>query len=70
MTETTVATDPKMYPLTAAARKRGCQPATLRNAILRKRLPAKKLGRDWFLTLEDLDAYLTNRWRRNGRRTK
>jgi len=49
-------------PLVEAARIRGIPARTLRGAVSRGRLPAERMGRDHFVTLADVDAYLASRW--------
>lgn len=43
--------------LREAAGKLGVQAATLRQQIANKRLRARKMGRDWYVTEEELARY-------------
>ena len=43
--------------LKEAAASLGLDPATLRQAIARGSLEAKKLGRDWIVTRKDVERY-------------
>jgi len=54
--------------LSEAAAFSGLKAASLRNQILNGRLKASKLGRDWVLDVNDLEAYLAGRDAR-GRRS-
>ena len=47
--------------LQQAAQHSGLNAKTLRNQILRGELEAKKVGRDWIVTLAQLETYLVNR---------
>lgn len=47
--------------LAEAARRSGLAHTTLRQAALRGRLRAQKIGRDWLTTPHDLDQYLADR---------
>lgn len=62
--------------LAEAAERSGLASGTLRVLIHRRRIRARKRGRDWFVTLSALRAYLSSRDRRGrqardprGRRT-
>jgi len=46
--------------LSAAAAIANKDTSSLRRAIARKHLPAAKIGRDWFVTREDLQAWMDN----------
>lgn len=50
--------------LAEAAEIADLSPATLRWQIRNGRLKARKIGRDWFVTRGELDAYLAQRWSR------
>jgi len=54
--------------LSDAAAFCGLKAASLRNQILNGRLKASKVGRDWLVDVNDLEAYLTGRSVR-GRRS-
>ena len=54
--------------LSEAAAFSGLKAASLRNQILNGRLKASKVGRDWMLDVNDLEAYLAGRDAR-GRRS-
>lgn len=56
--------------LAQAAACCGLHPDTLRQAVLRGRLRAEKIGRDWTTTTAELDAYLNSRHRGNFRTSK
>jgi excisionase family DNA binding protein len=47
--------------LSDAAREAGLSPVTLRVQIKNGRLKATKLGRDWYVTRAQLNAYLNQR---------
>lgn len=57
------------YTLIEAARRIGLDPATLRQQILRKRIPAIKYYRQWWVERSALDEYLASR-APQGRRSK
>lgn len=46
--------------LTEAAAETGRNPSTLRRAVMRGTLKAEKVGRDWLVYQQDLDAYLAS----------
>ena len=46
--------------LRVAAKRAGRAPVTIRSAIHRKRLKGYIRGRDWWISLADLDEYLKN----------
>jgi uncharacterized protein YuzE len=50
-----------MLPLSAAAKRAGLAPATLRQQIRNGRLVASKWRNEWWVTERDLEAYLANR---------
>jgi excisionase family DNA binding protein len=52
--------------LAEAAKESGLEPDTLRSLINKKRLPARKEGRDWKVELSDLYNYLESRDSRGG----
>jgi excisionase family DNA binding protein len=54
--------------LAEAAKIAGLDAATLRWQIKNDRLVARKIGRDWFVTRGELDAYLAQRWKRKRKR--
>jgi len=54
--------------LVDAARLRKIPARTLRGAIERGRLKAERIGRDWLVTLADVDAYLSSRWKLDKKR--
>jgi len=47
----------KLIPISEAAQQLGITPVAIRNAILRGRFSAIKMGRDWFTTQEAVEAY-------------
>ncbi len=53
-------TRPDLLTLREAAQIAGLSPITLRVQIHRGKLPAKKLGRDWWITRSALNAYIAN----------
>jgi excisionase family DNA binding protein len=55
--------------LAEAAERSGLASGTLRVLIHRRRIDARKRGRDWFITLSALRVYLSSRDRR-GRRAR
>lgn len=48
-------------PLAVAAQIAGVLPDSLRMQIKKGRLKGEKLGRDWFVTRQELDRYLADR---------
>jgi excisionase family DNA binding protein len=56
--------------LAEAAKESGLEPDTLRSLINKKRLPARKVGRDWKVDLADLYNYLESRDTRGGGRKR
>jgi excisionase family DNA binding protein len=60
-------TPASIVPLAVAAKLRGLAPRTLRSAIERGRLKGEKSGRDWFVKLRDVEAYLKSRDGRGAR---
>ena len=56
-----------MMALADAARRLGLSPATLRVQIRNGKLAATKLGRDWYLTPEEVERYAQEN-RRSGKR--
>lgn len=50
--------------LVVAAERYGFSAAYLRNLAIRGRLRAKKMGRDWFTTAADIEAYIESRQQR------
>lgn len=59
-----------LIPLSQAAGLADVHQDTLRVQIHNGRLKGQKLGRDWFVTRKDLDAYLAQRWTRSKRKGK
>jgi uncharacterized protein YuzE len=57
------------YSLEDAAKRIGLDPATLRQQILRKRIRAEKIHRQWWVDQSALDEYLASR-APQGRRSK
>lgn len=57
------------YSLEDAAKRIGLHPATLRQQILKKRIRAEKIHRQWWVELSALDEYLKSR-APQGRRSK
>ncbi len=55
--------------LVEAAERYGFSAAYLRNLAIRGRLRAKKMGRDWFTTSADMEAYIESRQQRGVFRT-
>ena len=53
--------DDALFTLPEAARLLGITPDTLRQAIHRGALPARKVGRDWVITGDELDRQLAKR---------
>ena len=51
----------ELISLPEAARRYGLSPKTLRVLAQKGRLKARKMGRDWFTTPEDVQAYLSSR---------
>jgi excisionase family DNA binding protein len=51
----------ELISLPEAARRYGLSPKTLRLLVQKGRLKARKMGRDWFTTPEDIKAYLNSR---------
>jgi excisionase family DNA binding protein len=60
----------ELMTLREAGERCGLSPITLRVLIRNGRLNAIKRGRDWFITDDDLDAYLASRSKRGGYRRK
>ena len=58
-----------MLSLEDAAKQIGLDPATLRQQILKKRIRAKKIHRQWWVEWSALDEYLASR-APQGRRSK
>jgi excisionase family DNA binding protein len=56
----------KDLTLAEAAEESELSSDTLRSLIHKKRLPAKKIGRDWMVSLADLYTYLESRDARGG----
>ena len=54
----------ELITLTEAAARYGFAHTHLRNLVLRGRLAAKKLGRDWVTTPADIEAYIASRQKR------
>ena len=54
----------ELITLAEAAKRYGFVHAYLRNLVLRGRLSAKKLGRDWVTTPADMEAYIAGRQKR------
>jgi excisionase family DNA binding protein len=52
-----------LYSLPEAAKLLGVAPSTLRHQIKNGKLAARKVSRDWYLTLEEIERY-----RRENRR--
>lgn len=50
------------------ARKLDVTASRVRQIILAGKLPATKLGRDWFVKEEDVEAYQTRREQQGGQR--
>ena len=46
-----------MYTTTEAARALGLSPSTLRWQIKNGRIKARKNGRDWLISVEEVDRY-------------
>ncbi len=59
----------ELISLPEAARRYGLSPKTLRLLAQKGRLKAKKMGRDWFTTPEDVQAYLSSRMKTGRFRT-
>lgn len=53
-----------ILPLAEAARLIGQSPETLHTQRRRGRLTAQKIGREWWVQLDDLERYLNSRQRR------
>ena len=51
----------ELITLGEAGRRYGLSPYTLRLLARRGRLQAQKMGRDWFTTPKDVEAYLASR---------
>jgi excisionase family DNA binding protein len=51
----------ELISLPEAARRYGLSPQTLRLLAQKGRLKAVKMGRDWFTTPRDVQAYLSSR---------
>ena len=47
--------------VTEAAERAGVLPQTIRHAISDGRLDATRFGRDWFIELVEIDAYIAQR---------
>lgn len=47
--------------LATAAKEFGLSPSTLRNQVLKRKIPATKSGRDWLVTRAAMVTYLDNR---------
>lgn len=56
--------------LAEAAKESGLESDTLRSLMHKKRLPARKVGRDWKVELADLYTYLESRDTRGGGRKR
>lgn len=54
------------FTVPVAAARLGCSPRTLRKAIGERRLRATKVGRDWLITLPDLNSYRFRKGRHHG----
>ena len=54
----------ELISLPEAAKRYGFARAYLRNLAERGRLKAKKMGRDWFTTPADVEAYIAGRQKR------
>jgi len=49
--------DNELIPLDDAAVELGYEPSGLRKLAKAEKFPAKKMGRDWFITRKNLDAW-------------
>ena len=48
-----------MHSVPEAAKLLGLAPATLRQQIRNGKLKARKVSRDWYLTVEEIERYAT-----------